>query len=265
MGSPRNELGSRDDERPQHRVRIAAFDLGATEVTVGQFRRFVKATDYRTEGELDDRGGWNWNQGMRQFVYRPEYPRATWQAENFAPTDDHPVVNVSWNDAAAFCEWLSRKEGRIYRLPTEAEWEYACRAGTTTMYHNGDDPESLVAIANLADATARTKFPEWTTIAAHDGYIMTAPVRRFRPNAFGLFDMQGNVAEWCRDGYDARYYQRSPADDPPGPRRAAMRVIRGGSWNAWPQQCRSAVRYAFVPECRLNHVGFRVARVRSSR
>jgi formylglycine-generating enzyme required for sulfatase activity len=87
----------------------------------------------------------------------------------------------------------------------------------------------------------------------------------YRPNAFGLYDMHGNVAEWCRDGYDARYYQRSTAVDPPGPRQAAMRVIRGGGWNAWPPQCRSAVRYANVPECRLNHMGFRVANVRSSR
>jgi hypothetical protein len=111
-----------------------------------------------------------------------------------SPADEHPVVNVSGNDAAAFCQWLSKKDGKTYRLPTEAEWEYACRAGTTTRYYSGDDPETLAKVANVADATIRAKFPEWTwTSKASDGYAFTAPVGQFRPNAFGLNDMHGNA------------------------------------------------------------------------
>ena len=99
------------------------------------------------------------------------------------------MVYLSWNDAAAFCKWLSKKEGKTYRLPTEAEWEYACRAGTTTRYYSGDDPETLAKVGNVADATAKAKFPDWKyTIKASDGYVFTAPEGKFKPNAFGLFD-----------------------------------------------------------------------------
>ena len=176
----------------------------------------------------------------RQFEQDPKY---TWQNAGFEQTDEHPVVNVSWNDAVAFIAWLSRKEGKTYRLPTEAEWEYACRAGTTTRYVFGDDPEGLAAFGNIADGTAKEKYPEWTSaIAARDGYVYTAPVGRYRPNAWGLFDMHGNVWEWCSDGYDADYYKESPVDDPPGVSQAASRVIRGGGWGCYPRYARSAYR-----------------------
>ena len=139
------------------------------------------------------------------------------------------MVNVSWNDAVAFCEWLSRQEGQTYRLPTEAEWEYACRAGTTTRYCSGDDAETLAAVANVADATAKAKFPDWATIAARDGYVFTAPVGRFRANAWGLHDMHGNVWEWCSDGYAERLLRpvarRRPARSPPGPRPGDPRRV----------------------------------------
>ena len=111
------------------------------------------------------------------------------------------MVNVSWNDANAFCEWMTRREKAVYRLPTEAEWEYACRAGTTTLFYSGNDPEGLTAIANVADATLKQKFSNWSTLGGRDGFAFTAPVGSFHPNGFGLCDMHGNVWEWCHDWY----------------------------------------------------------------
>jgi sulfatase modifying factor 1 len=126
------------------------------------------------------------------------------------------VVNVSWNDAVAFAKWLSQKEGKTYRLPTEAEWEYACRAGTTTRYFCGDDAEGLAEVGNVADGTAKAKHPDWTTIAAQDGFVYTSPVGHYRPNAWGLYDMHGNVLEWCWDCYGSDFYEGSRVDDPAG-------------------------------------------------
>ncbi|OHB82971.1 MAG: hypothetical protein A2V98_07465 [Planctomycetes bacterium RBG_16_64_12] len=181
-----------ETEYPAHRVRITKpFYLGAHEVTVGQFRKFVEDSAYKTDAEKDGKGGWGFNPSTGKVEQKPE---CTWRNAGFEQTDEHPVVNVSWNDAVAFCEWLSRKEGKTYRLPTEAEWEYACRAGTTTRYYHGDDPEGLATVGNVADTTAKAKFPKWTwTIQKSDGYVFTAPVGRFRANAFGLSDMHGNV------------------------------------------------------------------------
>ena len=136
------------------------FYLGKYEVTVGQFRRFVDDSGYQTEAEKDGKGGWGWNETANKFEQAPRY---TWREAGFEQTDLHPVVNVSWNDAVAFAEWLGKKEGKTYRLPTEAEWEYACRAGTTTRYFCGDDPEALAEVGNVADATAREKYPDWKT------------------------------------------------------------------------------------------------------
>ncbi len=232
MGSPDGDNDAEDDEKPQHEVRIGPFYLGATEVTRGQFRRFVYKTGYRTEAETDGTGGHGWNEEKKTFEQDPTY---TWLNPGFEQSDEHPVVNVSWNDAVAFCEWLSRVEGRAYRLPTEAEWEYACRARTTTNYFSGDDPESLATVGNVADGTLKEKYPDWPTIAARDGYIYTAPVGRFPANAFRLYDMHGNASEWCQDWYDAEYYKRSPVDDPSGPSGASKRVFRGGALNIGPR------------------------------
>jgi formylglycine-generating enzyme required for sulfatase activity len=264
MGSDETDPDARNDEvvvgaagkKEKHLVRITRpFYLGATEVTRGQFRRFVDEASYQTEAEKDGKGGYGWNEAAGEFELDPKY---TWQNAGFEQTDEHPVVNVSWNDATAFCEWLSQKDGRRYRLPTEAEWEYACRAGTTTKYSNGDDPESLAAVGNIADGTAKAKYPNWTTIATQDGFIYTAPVGRFNPNAWGLFDLHGNVWEWCRDGYAGDYYQRSPTDDPQGPDGAsAPRVIRGGSWNGNAQYVRAALRGGLHPGLRSYCLGFR--------
>jgi formylglycine-generating enzyme required for sulfatase activity len=181
------------NEHPQHRVTIThPFYLGTYHVTRGQFRKFVADTAFKTDSEKAEKpGAWGWDPDKKQFGFNEKY---SWQNAGFEQSDEHPVVNVSWNDAVAFCNWLRKKEGKTYRLPTEAEWEYACRAGTTTLYYNGDDPEGLTKVGNVADATLKAKFRDWPrTIRASDGYVFTAPVGKFNPNAFGLYDMHGNA------------------------------------------------------------------------
>ncbi len=253
-----------------HRVRITKpFFMGQTEVTLGQFLEFYNdGYKGKLDCEQDGEGGWGYDAATGEFAQKPEYRPWSWGHPDMDIATEagrraafrHPVVNVSWNDAVAFCEWLSRKEGKKYRLPTEAEWEYACRAGTTTRYWTGDDPESLAASENIADGTAKAKFSGWMAIRSRDGHVFTAPVGSFdRVNPFGLADMQGNVAEWCSDWYDAEYYAKSPAADPKGPASAgSFRVIRGGSWYYDPVGCRSAYRDLGAPTFRLNHIGFRV-------
>jgi formylglycine-generating enzyme required for sulfatase activity len=178
----------------------------------------------------------------------------------FEQTDEHPVVCVSWDDAMAFCQWLSRKEGKTYRLPTEAEWEYACRAGTTTRYYSGDDPETLAKVGNVADATATAKYRGWVAIKASDGYVFTAPVGSFKPNAFGLYDMHGNARQWCSDWYSGQYYVTAPKDDSTGPGSGDHRVVRGGYFGSGPGTARSARREWCVPDHGDHGQGFRVAR-----
>ena len=248
------------DEHPQHRVRITKpFYLGAYHVTRGQFRQFVKDSAYKTDAEKgEEPGAYGWNSKKEQIDFSKDY---SWQNAGFEQTDEHPVVNVSWNDAVAFCKWLSRKEGKSYRLPTEAEWEYACRAGTTTRYYSGDDPETLAKVANVADATAKAKFPAWKwTIKASDGYVFTAPVGQFKPNAFGLYDMYGNACQWCADWYGRDYYGISPVDNPKGPSTGDDRVVRGGSWGDGAGFASSAFRRRFSPGKRCGDASFRVAR-----
>ena len=196
-------------EAPRHRVRLTKpFYLGACEVTVGAFRRFVDDTGYKTDAEKDGKGGFGCDE-KGVWAQKPEF---VWRNPGFTQTDSHPVVNVSWNDAAAFCQWLSRKEGKEYRLPTEAQWEYACRAGSTTRYSFGDDATSL---------------GEYAWYAGNSG-SKTHPVGEKKPNAWGLYDMHGNVWEWCADWFAADYYAKSPTNDPVGPDSGASRVVAWG-------------------------------------
>ena len=259
-GAPRASVF--EDEHPRHRVRITEpFYLGVYEVTVGQFRQFVEETGYRTDAEKGTlfKGAVGIDPKTGKVGISAEY---SWRNAGFEQTDEHPVVNVSWNDAVAFCEWLSDKEGREYRLPTEAEWEYACRAGTTTRYYHGDDPEDLATVGNVRDATLRARFPDFDwTIKAEDGYVFTAPVGNFKPNAYGLYDMHGNVAQWCSDWYGHDYYKNSPVDDPQGPASGSYRVARGGCWYDIAALCRSACRDSDGPGNGGVHLGFRVALV----
>ena len=228
-------------EGPPHEVEITQpLYMGQTEVTVGQFRQFVKATGYKTQAERE--GGaqrlfpnWEWK----------EDANANWLNPSFAQTDDHPVVCVSWNDAVEFCNWLSKQEGKNYRLPTEAEWEYGCRAGSKGRWSCGDNEGELVNYARFQS----------------NSLLHTWPVAGLKGNAWGLHDMHGNVSEWCQDVYDANYYKASPPKDSPGPGAGGDRVMRGGAFHSGYADCRSAFRAYLFPGYRDNVTGFRVVLV----
>lgn len=261
-GQDRLELA---DERPLHRVHITKpFYFGQHEVTVAQFRKFVES-GYRPESIADGTGGYGYDP-QRQIspdegeVFAGRDPKYSWLNPGFAQGENHPVTNVTWNDARAMCAWLSAKEGKKYRLPTEAEWEYACRGGTTTYFHSGNDPETLVTVANLYSPETVKFWPQWKQFAiqGRDGFAFTSPVGRFAPNAFGLCDMHGNVWEWCADWYGEDYYAKSPSEDPQGPEKGTVRVRRGGSWHTWPLYVRSAYRNWMSASTRYTLLGMRL-------
>lgn len=263
MGTPDNDDQAGDNEKPRHEVEITkAFYLGKYEVTRGQFRKFVDEAGYQTEAEKDGQGGNGYDAATNgKFKRDTTY---SWRNAGIEQTDEHPGVNVTWNDAVAFCDWLARKEGKKCRLPTEAEWEYSCRARTETRYYSGNDSETLASVGNVADASFKRKFFQftWPMITNDDGYVFTAPVGRFKPNGLGLHDMHGNVAEWCQDWFDAAYYQNSPKQDPQGPSAGSFRVVRGGSFKMRsPSYSRAAFRIRNVPAFRLDDLGFRVVLV----
>ncbi|MCD6328514.1 formylglycine-generating enzyme family protein [bacterium] len=209
MGSPKSEKKRFNNEGPLHTVRIAkGFWLGKFEVTQAEYERVMGKNPSHFKGS------------------------------------SHPVESLSWNDAVEFCGKLSGQSGAIYRLPTEAEWEYACRAGTTTRFNTGDS-DSELGRAGWYAGNSRRK--------THD-------VGQKAPNAWGLFDMHGNVWEWCSDWYGEDYYGSSPGVDPTGPGSGSRRVIRGGSWYNLARYCRSAARYRYDPRYRYFNIGLRVAR-----
>jgi len=186
--------GGENDEKPVHRVSINRFAMSRTEVTVGEFRRFVNATGYKTDAE---KGGSCWTVSQNEG--------ANWRSPRFSQSDKHPVTCVSWNDGVAYAEWLSQQTGQQYRLPTEAEWEYAARAGTETARYWGNDPDKACGYANVADKTAKQEYSNWSIHNCTDGYAQTAPVGQFKPNKFGLYDMLGNLWEWTCSEYENKY------------------------------------------------------------
>jgi len=256
MGSPTSESGRGSDET-QHRVTLDGFWMLETEVTVGMYRSFVKATGHKMGPGYNYQGGWGYNASTGKFEYGSQY---TWDNPGFPQTDAHPVTGVDWAGAKAFCDWLARKSGLPIRLPSEAEWEYACRAGSTTAYSFGSDEEDLTKYGNVADASAKRKFPNWTTtVSSEDGYVFTSPVKMFKPNEWNLYDMHGNVGEWCADWYDADYYKtKNSAQGLINETSGSSRVLRGGSRDDGAQNCRSAYRNIYDPTGRNNYNGFRL-------
>jgi formylglycine-generating enzyme required for sulfatase activity len=260
MGNPEPEQFGQYSrcEGPQHRVRIRQpFLMSKFEITVRQFRTFAESTGYQTDAERSGEGVNGLDVQSGQVVQRPQ---CIWTNPGFEQQDDHPVVCVSWHDAAAFCRWLTQQTGRNCRLPTEAEWEYCCRGRSQTTYFTGDDAELLKTAANCGDqsltevCSAASSTANW-----NDTFAFTAPVGSFSANAFGLHDMHGNVGEWCQDWFDATYYTEAEVDDPTGPERPTQwRVVRGGSWYNAPASCRSSGRHDGIATAASTTNGFRI-------
>src|SRR4249919_3229202 len=254
-----------DGEGPVHEVVASAFAIDRYAVTNEAFGSFVGATGYVSDAQ---RYGWSfvfggflpddfpttrgvvgaewWRQVFGADWRHPEGPHSTIEDRM-----DHPVVHVSWTDAQAFCAWSGT------RLPTEAEWEYAARAGTSSPFPWGDELEPDGAHRmNVFQG----RFPRTNTMA--DGFAGTAPVDAFAPNEFGLYNVTGNVWEWCADWYDPGYYAHSPLRDPPGPVGGTHRVMRGGSYlchNSYCRRYRVSARQGNEPASSTGNVGFRVA------
>jgi serine/threonine protein kinase/formylglycine-generating enzyme required for sulfatase activity len=245
--------GGVDFVTPVHDVYITRpFYLGTFEVTRGQFASFVARSQFKTRAERG-KGGWRLdNNSGRRSIWDAKH-QYTWRSPGFPQENSHPVVNVCWDDAEEFCRWLSRTERKTYRLPTEAEWEYAARAGTPGGQYNGQG--DVTQIANVADASTKDKFPAWKGINSSDGFVFTSPAGHFRPNNFGLYDMLGNAMEWCSDWYDADYYKISPATDPPGAPAGKMHSARGGTFT---DVGNTNGRWSFRADHHAPDCGFRV-------
>ena len=255
MGSPTYEQGRTEDEGPIHEVTISApFAIGRHEVTVAEFSRFVDETGYSAESQCVIYSDGN---------FEP-HAGVGWRTPGFAQSNSHPVVCVSWNDAQTYAAWLSRWTGKEYRLPSEAEWEYAARAGTVTARHWGASHEGQCLYANGVDATMVSLYPDsvavQNAVSCSDGHVYTAPVGSFAPNAGGIHDMLGNVWEWTDDCWNRSYTGRPSSSSAWESGQCGARVLRGGSWNSGPSDLRSAARLWITTHTRIYFNGFRVAR-----
>jgi formylglycine-generating enzyme required for sulfatase activity len=241
----------RNRSEPPRSVNVRPFSAGRFEVTRGQYRVFAEATGRTDEGCFVWRGD----------AFEME-PANNWRSPGFDQSDAHPVTCVSWEDANAYVTWLSQHTGRRYRLLTEAEWEYAVRAGTTTTRYWGDDAEKSCDYANGADRSTASRVPGadgWYVADCDDRHAYTAPVGSYRPNAFGLYDMLGNVEEWTQDCWVGNY-RGAPTD---GSAVIAgdcfLRSVRGGSWLDAPVGVPAAYRVGSPATVRVYRRGFRVA------
>ena len=231
MGSPQDEKDSFNDERPQHEVTVSNFFMGKYPITQAQWRKIASCTDLKVKQDLDLNPSY--------FQDRPD-------------SDCRPVEQVNWYDAVEFCARLSKLTEREYRLPTEAEWEYACRAGTTTPFYFGETITGELANYNASNTYADEPNGEYRQ--------QTTPVGQFPPNAFGLYDMHGNVWEWCADTWHDNY-DGAPRDGSAWTENgnSIRSPLRGGSWCSKPNNCRSAIRdFLNRRDLRYYDDGFRV-------
>jgi formylglycine-generating enzyme required for sulfatase activity len=252
MGSPSGEEGRDGDEGPLHRVSVEqAFAVGKHEVTRGQYAAFVRATGRGSGGGCYVYNGSEWGAQSSR----------SWRDPGYSQNDREPVVCVNWNDAEAYVGWLSRETGHEYRLLAEAEWEYAARAGTRTARYWGASADQACGYANVHDRTSnRENGFDWEHHDCDDGYGQTAPVGSFAPNAFGLYDMLGNVWEWTQDCWHDNYSGAPTHSIAWQGSSDCRRVLRGGSWGGNPRGVRAAYRYGDDTGDRNFNFGFRVAR-----
>ncbi len=258
MGSNGTDGEQRSDETPQHRVEIAKpFAIGKYEITRGQFAEFVNASGHDMAGGCI----------QRVDMASENNESHSWSYPGYEQNDRHPAVCVSWNDAQAYVSWLSKKKDGNYRLSSDSEWEYAARAGTRTERYWGDSANEGCQFANGADLSSETILPAgWNLAHCEDGYSYTAEVGSLLPNAFGLHDMLGNVAEWVADCWNGSYIDAPPDGSVWMDGDCTRPILRGASWHDDPRFLRSANRYGFQIDltenknARFSNFGFRVAK-----
>jgi formylglycine-generating enzyme required for sulfatase activity len=241
----------RNRSEPQRTVEVRRFSIGRYEITRSQYRVFADATRRKS----DTCFLWNGT----DFELQED---KSWRDPGYAQQDTHPVTCVSWDDATAYAKWLSERTGKIYRLPSEAEWEYATRAGTTTTRFWGDDVPRMCQFANAADLSTHAQVPgahSWNVVDCNDRYPYTAPVGSFRANAYGLHDVLGNVEEWTQDCWSANYTGAPNDATAATTGDCAQRAVRGGSWIDAPVGIRAAYRVGSPTGVRVYRRGFRVA------
>ncbi len=218
------------NERPVHEACVSDFYIGKDEITNEQFKKF-----------------------------KPQHNSGISEGMSL-DGEKQPVVNVSWEDAVTFAKWLSQKSGQTYRLPTEAEWEYAARSGSKQSRFWGSNPDAACKYANVADLTAKKQRPKWTTFFCDDGFAVSAPVGSFTANNYGLNDMLGNVWEWCEDVYNSEAYGKLPKDNPVYQGSGEYHVMRGGGWSNGPLGIRSSHRVGLSPDFGHHALGFRLVK-----
>jgi formylglycine-generating enzyme required for sulfatase activity/serine/threonine protein kinase len=241
------------NERPAHYVRVQDFLIGKHEVTNREYMAFVEATGKHLPEWMNPDSKYHYQTGTDNF-----YKKLGPALYNL----DHPVVGVSWEDAVAYCQWLSQRGAIKYRLPTEAEWELAARGGNTQVKYSWGNGSPTIALGgNVADESLKKIILDLPFIWRdyNDNYTYTAPVGKFGANPLGLSDMTGNVWEWCGDWYDANAYKKQEMNNPKGPLQGTERVIRGGSWSDTPAKLCLSYRRGVPPQFRSNNLGFRVA------
>lgn len=253
MGSPIEEAGRYDSEGPVREVKVLSFAMAKYPISRGEYSAFVKATGYDAGNEC-----WTFTTAGKMAILDDR----NWRNPGYPQDDRHPAVCLNWNDAKAYATWLSRKSGKSYRLPSEAEWEYAARAGTVTSRYWGDDPDQACQYANVMDLTGKARLPELAleTHSCSDGYAYTSTVGKFKPNAYGLHDMLGNVLQWTEDCWHVNY-TGAPSDGKAwSGGDCSVHALRGAPWSFMPRLVRSASRNSVPTEIRNLMVGFRVAK-----
>ncbi|MFK7853997.1 MAG: formylglycine-generating enzyme family protein [Granulosicoccus sp.] len=265
MGCSKSDSQCQSYEKPAHSVSVDSFAMTKTEITVSQFSDFVNATGYVTDAEKNAGGNkgcfvWSDGGGISRSSSRWGWKAGTnWRKPGYAQKGNFPVTCVSWNDSVAYAKWLSNKSGRHFTLPTEAQWEYAARAGSDARYVASNNANSLCAHANVADRSLSPTGSKWSDrVACNDNYWFSAPVSSFKPNKLGLHDMQGNVWEWVDDVW-ASSFKNTPRNGMANTQgKSSDRVLRGGAWDGDEKRLRISNRSKASTSNRAAMTGFRL-------